>query len=118
MTNEERYIREQIGRSENPFRVPDGYFETLTQRVMQQIPEEETPAVGKPRTSRIVALRPWLYAAACLVVVLVMSLTVAFRQDASGTTLEAQAESATFMDDMVDYAMLDNAEIYACLSDN
>ena len=38
MENEEKYIREKAGR-ENPFRVPEGYFEQLTERVMSQLPE-------------------------------------------------------------------------------
>lgn len=113
MSNEEKYIRETFGQA-NPFRVPEGYFDQLTQQVMSQLPERQ-------KKSRIVALRPWLYAAACTVAVAVLGLTYHFHQ----TTDEQQMASvaltsteSTYVDDAADYAMLDNAEIYAYLSDN
>lgn len=54
---------EQFNR-ENPFRVPEGYFENLTSQVMSKIPEqlvEREPAKGISMIDRI---RPWLYLAA------------------------------------------------------
>ena len=109
MMNEEGYIREQVGTG-NPFRVPDNYFEHFADRVMQQLPERQ-------KKSRLVALRPWLMAAACLVAVVVMSLTVLFNQQPTEGQMAANNETATYMDEAADYAMLDNAEIYACLAD-
>ncbi len=132
MTNEETYLRERLGEKRNSFRVPEGYFEQLTQRVMQQIPNEQQiadeqqlvtvrgsrqTAAPLRRPSRMVALRPWLYAAACLVAVVVMSLTALFHEETPTATLEAQTESSAYLDEAVDYAMIDNVEIYACLSE-
>ena len=37
---EEDNILKQIG-TDNPFRVPDGYFENLTSEVMNRLPEKE-----------------------------------------------------------------------------
>ena len=37
MKNEEKYMNEGLLR-ENPFRVPEGYFDNLTDRVMSQLP--------------------------------------------------------------------------------
>ena len=37
---EEDKILKKIG-TENPFRVPDGYFENLTSEVMNRLPEKE-----------------------------------------------------------------------------
>lgn len=109
--NEETYLKETIG-TRNPFQVPEGYFEQLTQQVMQQLPER------KPQ-SRLVALRPWLYAAACVVVLVVMSLSLYLKPDAGEQQVAVASVESTYMDDAADYAMIDNSEIYACLtSDN
>jgi hypothetical protein len=37
--NEEMYIQEKVGK-QNPFRVPEGYFDNLTAQVMQNLPEQ------------------------------------------------------------------------------
>lgn len=37
---EEDKIQKKIG-TENPFRVPEGYFENLTSEVMNRLPEKE-----------------------------------------------------------------------------
>ena len=38
--NDELDLKKMVG-NRNPFRVPEGYFEQLTQQVMQQLPERE-----------------------------------------------------------------------------
>ena len=112
MDNEEKYILDRFGKS-NPFTVPEGYFDQLVSDVMAQIPKRRT-------VSRMVALRPWLYAAACLVAVVVMTLTFHFRQDNASEMTASAVESVdnNYIDEAADYVMLDNAEIYACLADN
>lgn len=127
MENEEKYIREKLGQN-NPFRVPEGYFDQLTERVMAQLSEQVTAELSEQVTaqlperrqkSRFVALRPWLYAAACIVVLLVLSVTFLFQRPADDTQqVAANTVESTYMDEAADYAMLDNAEIYACLSEN
>ena len=119
MENEEKYIREKLGQN-NPFRVPEGYFDQLTERVMAQLSEQVTAQLPERRQkSRFIALRPWLYAAACIVVLLVLSVTFLFQRPADDTQqVAANTVESTYMDEAADYAMLDNAEIYACLSEN
>ncbi|MDR2968735.1 MAG: hypothetical protein LBV32_03910 [Tannerellaceae bacterium] len=52
---------------ENPFRVPEGYFENLTSQIMSGIPEQ--PAGKEP--AKVISMadrvRPWLYLAAVFV---------------------------------------------------
>ena len=43
MNYEDKEIQERFGK-ENPFRVPEGYFDQLTERVMSQLPEREQQA--------------------------------------------------------------------------
>ena len=129
MNYEEKEMQVRFGK-ENPFRVPEGYFDQLTDRVMAQLPEREQKAEqislsDRHPKSRLVALRPWLYAAACTVAVVVMGLTfyshdVAEEQPlaSTSTTNTTTNTESQYIDDAADYVMLDNAEIYACLAEN
>ncbi len=131
--NEDFYLKQKIG-NRNPFRVPEGYFEQLTEQVMQQLPEREQPLaeqqpINMPR-ARKVQMRPWLYAAACTVLALVMGVSYYFMQSPAISTDSAPmaavapaAASSTvsnnsYIDEVADYVMLDNTEIYAYLSEN
>ena len=129
MNYEEKEMQERFGKG-NPFRVPEGYFDQLTDRVMAQLPEREQQAEkislsDRHPKSRLVALRPWLYAAACTVAVVVMGLTfyshdVAEEQPlaSTSTTNTTTNTESQYIDEAADYVMLDNAEIYACLAEN
>ena len=130
MLNEEKYLKERVGQ-ELPFRVPEGYFDTLSERVMAQLPARKVPVeqhvpltvlgVGTKK-SRLVMLRPWFYAAACLAMVFVLSAVLLFPSQTTAPQVAVAsptvATESSYMDDAADYVMLDNAEIYACLSDN
>ena len=112
--NEEEYIRTAFSR-ENPFRVPEGYFESLTQRVMEQVPQQQKP---RPRQAILQRLRPLLYAAACLCVA-IFSVAIYLHQTNDDTVATAALDNAadySYVDEVADYAMVDNYEIYACLT--
>ena len=136
--NDELYLKKMVG-NRNPFRVPEGYFEQLTEQVMQQLPDRE-PSVAKlldmaqkpvsqPR-ARKVQMRPWLYAAACTALALMLGVSYYFMQSPATSTDTAPMAAVTpatnvapasdnsYIDEVADYVMLDNAEIYACLSEN
>ena len=129
MSNEELYLKERVGTA-NYFTVPEGYFEQLTEQIMQQLPTEQPAAATIPLTSGeqkgnggqqrglLVRLRPWLYAAACIAAVVVMVLTFYFRQPSNEPVVAATTVDSEYMEEAADYAMLDNMDIYACLSDN
>ena len=112
MMNEETYISNKIGR-ENPFTVPEGYFDSLTERVMQQLPQQQ----GK---APVVSLRRWLYAAACVVCLFVVG-TVAYTSldsDSQQPLLSETVETTVtddYLDEAADYAMIENHDIYLCL---
>ena len=127
MNYEEKEMQERFGKG-NPFRVPEGYFDQLTDRVMAQLPEREQQAEqislsDRHPKSRLVALRPWFYAAACTIAVVVMGVTFLSHESAEEHPLASTSTSTTntesqYIDDAADYVMLDNAEIYACLAEN
>ena len=126
MENEERYIKEKIG-DKSPFRVPEDYFDQLASRVMSQLPEQQElskKSMQQPRRqARLVALRPWLYAAACVIAIVVLTLTLHFHQRVAEPLEQSMAAVSTpvddeYIDDVADYVMLDNTEIYAYLAEN
>ena len=123
MTNEERFIEENFGKK-NPYRVPEGYFDHFTEQLLSQLPEQL--AAEPVRYSRLKVLRPILMAAACLCIA-IFSVTIYLNrsQDApeSAPVATTQSTNSTineeedYMDAAADYVMLDNADIYACLSE-
>jgi len=123
--NEEEYLRKKMG-SHNPFSVPEGYFENLTEQVMSRLPEQADAPVSKPvRTTVIRQLRPWLYAAASLFVAVFIAANIfnskqADQQPARHAVAQIEQQSYgyysdNYIDEEADYAMIDNQEIYACL---
>lgn len=66
MMNTNNNIKNKIPpKSENPFRVPTGYFEDLQGRVMENIKKEEDLAAERPITRKIY-LRPYIALAASI----------------------------------------------------
>ena len=49
-------------KGKQPFRVPDGYMEGLTNRIMESLPE--LPVMEAESVSLVERIRPWLYLAA------------------------------------------------------
>ena len=105
MIEEEKHLRETVGQR-NAFRVPEGYFEQFTAQVMEKLPEQQ-----KARTTM---LRPWLYAAACSVVAMLMGVTYYWHQESADDMMA----DGSYYEEVADYAMIDNIDIYACLEDN
>lgn len=130
MMYEEDYLRKKMG-VRNPFTVPEGYFEGLTEQVMSRLPVQAADSgdsgLPKPvaKTAVMRRLRPWLYAAACLFVAVFVAAAVFNSKQADQQTAErkvAQIEqqgisyySDNYIEEEADYAMIDNQEIYACL---
>lgn len=123
MVKEERYIRNKFGR-ENKFRVPEGYFDSFATRLMDKLPEREACEIPV-RRPLLARLRPLFYAAACLCVaifsVAVYLARVESSDDGQGGGMAAVytqsgAYGDNYEDEALDYAMLDNTDIYAYLS--
>ena len=121
MTNEEKYLRERIGTG-NPFKVPEGYFESLVPSVMEQLPAQPSvETVEAKRVPLIFRLRPLLYAAAC-VLIAVFSVVVFMDYDKTAEQdmmqlagVQNTTVNDTYIDEVADYVMVDNSDIYACL---
>ena len=103
MMDEEQILIETFGKR-NCFKVPDGYFEQLTDSVMAKLPQQQ---------ARTVVMRPWYYAAACTLLALVMGGAYYFHQQSSADMVA----EGSYYEEVADYAMIDNMDIYACITD-
>lgn len=121
MTNEELYLKSRIT-NENPFRVPEGYFDRLTADVMARLPECQSENPSERKRARRVLLRPLLAAASVAVVALIGTL-VYFNRLAPSNTVDQQVATVStvgvgdsYIDEAADYLMMDHQDIYACLT--
>ena len=122
---EEKYLIEKVGK-ENPFRVPEGYFDTLSSQIMAKVEAEGVAPrdikAGKEKRAKVVWLRPVLYAAASVCALFISVVAYQSRSD-KGTAAPTQTVVANnqmlmddYFDEAADYVMLDNQDIYAYLS--
>ena len=122
---EEKYLIEKVGK-ENPFRVPEGYFDTLSSQIMAKVEAEGVAPrdikAGKEKRAKVLWLRPVLYAAAsvCALFISVVAYQSHSDDGVAAPTQTVVANNQMLMDDYfdeaADYVMLDNQDIYACLS--
>jgi hypothetical protein len=121
MTNEELYLKSRIT-NENPFRVPEGYFDRLTADVMARLPERQSENPKEEKTARRIQLRRSWLAAASVAVVAIVGTLVYFNKLNPADTADKQVAavaapvSDSYIDEAADYLMIDHQDIYACLT--
>lgn len=124
MTREENILKERFGK-ENPFKVPERYFDHLTERIMENLPEQEIRVIDiRSRQTLWQKLPLRKIAAAVAVVALLGGGSFWALQHEGDSKMVAHAkqheqkavssEDAAF-NEMADYAMIDNETIYASL---
>ena len=106
MIQEEQILKEKVGQR-NCFKVPEGYFDQLSASVMDCLPQQEQKA-------RTTVLRKLLYTAASVVIAVLMGVTYYWHQN----TADDMMADSNYYEEVADYAMIDNIDIYACLADN
>ena len=82
-------------KKKNSFKVPEGYFENLTDQIMAQLPEKE----AKPQVISLWGrTKPWLYAAAMIagVALLVRSFVGSPEQSKTNLNLTSSADIEAF----------------------
>ena len=94
----------------NPFKVPNGYFDTLTNRVMQRINAEGAHTAQKSNTRLFFRL-----AAAAMLAGAFFMAGLAIYERSTPLTSNADdiifAQELEYTDELLDYAMLDNSDI-------
>ena len=112
----------------NPFRVPEGYFDTIASKVMERIPANEVTLM--PEENKIIPMgrRRWrIYAAAASILVAVFGAGILIHNNNmvpdSSLTAEKnmvytsnQANTENNVDAMADYIMADDYELYAYMA--
>ena len=121
MTHEEDYIRERIGNN-NPFTVPEGYFDQLASQIIAKLPEDQSSAEEKEEKKKpavVKYLRPLLYAAACVCLGIfgtaIYMNSISDKEEMQLAQQDYAVYSDSYIDEAADYAMLDNEDIYASL---
>lgn len=115
-------------KKENPFKVPDGYFDTLTSRIMSNIPTEETKVISIKTARRKNGWIKWSgLVAACFVGALIcinVFNKTEQKEDNQFTSQTVEKNQSTFSneyqdvnaEDLLDYAMVDYTDVYCYLS--
>ena len=126
MDENEKWLRSHYG-NDNPFTVPEGYFESLSDSIMSMLPEQQTHVVDMGNNSWRRKIAAALAVAASVAVIISVSLTVGYRHDAAkladgSSNAISEQQSAysdyTVVDEMANYAMLDNVDMYAYVATN
>ena len=116
------FDKEQL--KQNPFKVPEGYFDSLNTRIMENVARQasaqknEKPAQAK--NVRMHVLR-WAAACACVLVIGVSAVLFTFK-DTDTSEAPATAQQSFFTSDdafnqAADYTMLDNHDMYQMLAE-
>lgn len=114
--SEDILLEQKFGK-QNPFRVPEGYFSDFEKKLLENIP---VPVSAKKPLFR--RLAPWLLgavstaAAVCGVVFFAgrpSSDDAVISGNAAAMTMQAQDDTDYIIDEVSDYAMLDNSDLYS-----
>ena len=117
------FDKEQL--RQNPFKVPEGYFDTLNTRIMENVArqastEEKSGKPAQAKNVRMHVLR-WAAACACILVIGVSAVLFTFK-DTDTSEVPATAQQSFFTSDdafnqAADYTMLDNHDMYQMLAE-
>jgi len=121
MKGEDDFLEEQYGRK-RPFKVPDGYLENITMRVMSQLPERQSKRGGIVSVLRAnYRYVAGIAACVCLLVfgtALYMGRNAVVQGSASSKLVHNEASySDNFIDYVADYTMIDNNDMYSMIAD-
>ena len=121
LMKEEDKLLKKIG-TENPFRVPEGYFEGFTSDLMSRLPEKEKTDVHREPTTWE-KVRPWLYMAAMFIgaalIIRVASPgeTVSNGQQQQQIAADESDIELEYIRTAIENTMMDDYSLYVYLSD-
>lgn len=121
LMKEEDKLLKKVG-TENPFRVPEGYFENFTSDLMSRLPEKEKTDIHREPTTWE-RVRPWLYMAAMFVgaalIIRVASPgeTVSNGQQQQQIAADESDIEMEYIRTAIENTMMDDYSLYVYLSD-
>lgn len=119
---EDTELKNRIGK-ENPFKVPEGYFENIVPEIMKQLPETEVQE--EVEVTKWERVKPWVYMVA-MFCGLMFGLRVMMNDRPVSTGINAGDVSMTdsvqgipdeYIDPILDQAMMDDYTLYMYLTD-
>lgn len=117
-------IRKKVGTG-NAFKVPEGYFESLTSEVMDKLPEQKQPAFEVKEPTKWDKLKPLLYMAAMFVGAALIIRVASFGREEVETAVVAAVEVAEadgdvdeYIDAVLEGSMMDDYSLYVYLTDD
>ena len=119
---EDTELKNRIGK-ENPFKVPEGYFENIVPEIMKQLPETEVQE--EIEVTMWERVKPWVYMVA-MFCGLMFGLRVMMNDRPVSTSINAGDVSMTdsvqgipdeYIDPILDQAMMDDYTLYMYLTD-
>ncbi|MGL4851955.1 MAG: hypothetical protein ACRC3Z_04845 [Phocaeicola sp.] len=114
---EENDIRKKCG-TDNPFSVPEGYFEQFAKEMMEKLPEKEIQE--EPEVTRWQKMKPWVYMAAMfcgMMFSIKLFVGDASKEQPLFTTAETVELSEEEVEEMMNYSMIDDYTLYQYLTD-
>lgn len=115
MMKEEKKLQERCGK-QNPFSVPEGYFEGFADRIMEQLPERESREV--PPITTWQRIKPWIYMAAMFCgLMLSVRMFVGEKASTDNDTTEASELADEYIDGIINQTMMDDHTLYQYLTD-
>ncbi|MBR1668659.1 MAG: hypothetical protein IJ693_10340 [Bacteroidaceae bacterium] len=125
-TKDNRILNPNGGRY--PFKVSDEYFDNLTARIMEQIPEDNASEEVPEKNTKFIDINSrrrrnlWI-STISIAASLVLIATIALKFIPKPVTSAEQTEDLTaeytsdnYNEDLVTYAMVDNLDVYYYLS--
>lgn len=119
---EDTELKNRIGK-DNPFKVPDGYFENLVPEIMKQLPETEVYEAKE--ISLWERVKPWVY-----MVAMFCGIMFGLRVMMKGQTVHSENEMENissadsiqgipdeYIDPILDQTMMDDYTLYMYLTD-
>ena len=117
MGKEDNILR-KVG-TQNPFRVPENYFEDFRQELMSKLPEKD-PMPSWPELTLWQRVKPWVYMAAMFVGIM-LSVRIFVGEPQKENFPITQAEAETLSDEewenLVRRNLFDNYNIYEYLTE-
>ena len=119
---EDTELKKKIGK-ENPFKVPEGYFENIVPEIMKQLPEAE--AQESEEITMWERVKPWVYMVAMFcglmfgLRVMIMDKPVNKEINAGNVSMtdSVQGIPDEYIDPILDQAMMDDYTLYMYLTD-
>ena len=119
MKKEETDLLKRCG-TENPFTVPEGYFERFTEQLMEKLPERE--AQPAPKLTLWTRVKPWVYMAAMFCGLMLSVRMFVGEKEAQSPAVASETTDFTevpdeYIDPIVNQTMMDDYTLYQYLTD-